>query len=495
MNLAKYLAFSFALLVAACNSDFLDTRPSDRLDQETALSTQENLYAALNGIHRMMVAQYLTNQACGGEPSMCIIRDCLGEDLVHSNANNSYYRSILRWTDHRNETALLDKYPFVFYYQLILQANLILDAIDWVPVTDSLQLEGIRGEALCFRAWAHFQLLQLYAARYEAGRVNDQPGIPCRRTVSTLPLKRSTVEECYRFISDDLEKSIACLRDYVPVGVTHFSLKVAYGLKARVLLTMHDYPAAASAAADAIALAEAEGCRLMTGDECLNGFSKIVTRSREALWASNPLDDQGIAFYSFYAYMSWNFNSSAIRTTPRCINSSLYNRIASTDVRAAWWDPTGQKELPAANYTKAPYQQRKFTAVTTSLSVGDFAYMRLSELYLLRAEALARSGHEDDARRVLYDFVVTRDAAYTLSVAAGDALLEEILIHRRIELWGEGFRFTDLKRLGLPLDRTGSNHVVSVCSVMRVEPEDPAWQWLIPAEEINASLGLMTQNP
>lgn len=495
MNPIKYFLLSSVLLAAACNSDFLDVRPSDRLDLETALSTQENLYAALNGIHRKMVAQYLSNQACGGEPSMCIIRDCLGEDLVHSNVNNSYYLDMHRWIDHRNETALLNKYPFVFYYPLILQANLILGAVDRVPVTDSLQLEGIRGEALCFRVWAHFQLLQLYAARYETGRTNDQPGIPYRRTVSTMPQKRSTVEECYRLICDDLEKSIACLRDYVPVGVSHFSLKVAYGLQARVLLAMHNYPAAASAAATAIALAEAEGCRLMAGDECLGGFSKIVSRSREALWASNPLDDQGVAFYSFYAYMSWNFNSGAIRTTPRCINSSLYARIASTDIRAAWWDPTGQKELPAANYTKAPYQQRKFMAVSTSLSVGDFAYMRLAELYLLRAEALARSGHEEDARQVLYDFVTTRDAAYIFPTTTGEALLEEILFHRRIELWGEGFRFTDLKRLGLPLDRTGSNHSDLVCSVMRIEPEDPAWQWLIPSEEINASLGLMTQNP
>lgn len=494
MKIMKYLCSWIGIVVIACNSDFLDTRPTSQLDQKTALSTQENIYAALNGIHRMMVAQYLTNQACGGEPSMCIIRDCLGEDLVHPNTANSYYLNMLRWTDHRNEESVLDKYPFVFYYNLILQSNLILEAVDKVAVTDSVQIAGIRGEALCFRAWAHFQLLQLYGQRYENGRSNDGPGITCRRKAVTMPLRRSSVEECYHFILDDLGKAISCLQEYIPVDVTHFSLKVAYGLKARVLLTRQDYPAAAEMAGKAIRIAEAQGFRLMRQEECLGGFSKIISRAQEALWAANTLEDQTIAFYSFYAYMSWNFNSTAIRNTPRCINSRLYQQIAPTDVRSAWWDPTGEKEGPASAYARAKYQNRKFEVENTTVSAGDFAYMRLAELYLIRAEALARCGQEKEARQVLYQFVITRDPAYVLSVNSGEALAAEIMIQRRIELWGEGFRFSDLKRLNLPLDRRDSNHLTSVCSVMRIEPDDPAWQWLIPAEEVKASLGLVEQN-
>lgn len=492
----KIYGFLFALvtLVLGCQGDFLDTAPTDRLNQKAALSTQENIYAALNGIHRKMVAQYLSNQACGGEPSMCIIRDCLGEDVVHPNTGNSYYLNVLRWADHRNEEAVINKYPFVFYYSIILQANLILEAAGNVVITDTLQMQGICGEALCFRAWAHFQLVQLYGGRYQQGKNNAQAGITYRKSSWTKPLPRNTVEDCYRFIHEDIEGAIRGLEKYEPVEVTHFSLKVAYGLKARVYLTQQRYEEAALYARKAIQQASGEGFRLMKGEECLNGFSRIISTTKEALWVSHTLDEQTIAFYSFYAYMSWNFNSTPIRTTPRCIHSGLYAAIAATDIRREWWDPTGEKEGPAATYKKYPYQHRKFEVVNTTISAGDFAYMRLSELYLTAAEALARSGQETEARQYLYDFVSTRDDRYILPVLSGEELCEEIMKHRRIELWGEGFRFTDLKRLNIALNRKASNHIPSVCQVMEVKAHEPAWQWLIPQEEISASLGLVVQN-
>lgn len=92
--------------------------------------------------------------------------------------------------------------------------------------------------------------------------------------------------------------------------------------------------------------------------------------------------------------------------------------------------------------------------------------------------------------------VKTRDAAYVLSTKTGQVLIDEIMIQRRIKLWGEGFRWYDLKRLNLPLDRTGSNHTSSVSGgVMQVVAGDNKWTWSIPQTEIDASGGLMEQNP
>jgi hypothetical protein len=68
------------------------------------------------------------------------------------------------------------------------------------------------------------------------------------------------------------------------------------------------------------------------------------------------------------------------------------------------------------------------------------------------------------------------------------------MIQRRIELWGEGRRFTDLKRLNLPLDRTGANHNSSIAVVLSVPAGDKKWQWLIPRDEINANPKI-EQNP
>ncbi|NYI48592.1 hypothetical protein F5613_000637 [Macellibacteroides fermentans] len=72
-------------------------------------------------------------------------------------------------------------------------------------------------------------------------------------------------------------------------------------------------------------------------------------------------------------------------------------------------------------------------------------------------------------------------------------LAEEIMIHRRVELWGEGFRFTDLKRLNLPLDRTGSNHEAAIAIKLSEPAGSKEWQYMIPQDELNAN-PLMTQN-
>jgi hypothetical protein len=68
------------------------------------------------------------------------------------------------------------------------------------------------------------------------------------------------------------------------------------------------------------------------------------------------------------------------------------------------------------------------------------------------------------------------------------------MLNRRLELWGEGFRFTDLKRHNLPLDRTGTNHTLSLCIETSIPAGDVRWEWLIPRQEIDANKQ-MVQNP
>ena len=129
-------------------------------------------------------------------------------------------------------------------------------------------------------------------------------------------------------------------------------------------------------------------------------------------------------------------------------------------------------------------------------SNGDLALMRAAEMYLIEAEALARTpGQNAQAASVLLEFAKARDNGYTLSTNTGAALIEEIMVQRRSELWGEGFRFYDLKRLNLPLDRNGANHSGSLA----VKMEEPAgtknWIFLIPQAEIDYTLGVVKQNP
>jgi len=137
---------------------------------------------------------------------------------------------------------------------------------------------------------------------------------------------------------------------------------------------------------------------------------------------------------------------------------------------------------------------RKFLATSSSLSTGDLPLMRAAEMYLIEAEARARMGENGAAQDALFALVSKRDAGYTKSTATGQDLINEILIQRRIELWGEGFRFQDLKRTNSPLDRTGANHTTSLALEMSVPADDVRWVYMIPQREINANPAVV-QNP
>ena len=60
-----------SICISACKSDFLDTSPTDQIGQKIVLNSLDNLYKALNGIHRVMIAQY-SKRPCGGEPTMSL---------------------------------------------------------------------------------------------------------------------------------------------------------------------------------------------------------------------------------------------------------------------------------------------------------------------------------------------------------------------------------------------------------------------------------------
>lgn len=213
------------------------------------------------------------------------------------------------------------------------------------------------------------------------------------------------------------------------------------------------------------------------------GFSDITSDTKDAMYADMTQDDQTIYFYSFYAYMSWNFNSSSIRTGIKCINQATYDMMSPTDLRRLWWDPTGKADVPGKSYNQRVYQNRKFTARSTADAVGDFAFMRLSEIYLIAAEAYARSGQDAKAKQYLQTFLAERDPEYKDLGNTGDKLAEEIMVHRRIELWGEGFRWFDLKRLNLPCKRTGSNYDKSFCGFLEKEQGEDGWIFEIPKKE------------
>lgn len=93
--------------------------------------------------------------------------------------------------------------------------------------------------------------------------------------------------------------------------------------------------------------------------------------------------------------------------------------------------------------------QTKFWGAGKSYAALSMPWMRASEMALTEAEAYYMLGREGDAKEALKEVQSKRIPNYSCTTS-GQALLDEIRISRRMELWGEGFGFTDMKRWNLP---------------------------------------------
>ena len=212
-------------------------------------------------------------------------------------------------------------------------------------------------------------------------------------------------------------------------------------------------------------------------------------------WGSRQIEEHNTFFYSYFAYISANFNSTVLRTQPRAINANLWNMIPKTDVRKRMWDSTGANVPVPPGGARVPYQNNKFLALSSSISVGDVPLMRAAEMFLIEAEARARLNQDALARTALFTLVKARNPNYVLSTNSGQALIDEIFFNRRIELWGEGFRFTDLKRTSTPLNRNGiPNHLAALVQVYDIPVNDVRWEFLFPQDEMNTNSKIV-QNP
>ncbi|AKD55269.1 RagB/SusD family nutrient uptake outer membrane protein [Spirosoma radiotolerans] len=489
---ARYitLVLALGLLTTACEKDYLETSPTASIDAGAAYATTKNAASAINGIYRAMVVRYLSSQGHFGHPAMMIIIDALGEDLVLSNTSNTWHLPEQRWQAHRSETSVGDQLPYELYYRLIGNANIGIANIDNAAGTQA-ERNQVKGEALGIRAFSYFNLVQLYGKRYDAAaKPNSQPGVPLVLTPTTAGLPRATVEEIYTQINKDLADA-ATLLTSARSFKSHINLEVIKGFQARVALTQQNWADAAKYAAEA-----RKGYSLMTTAQYQEGFSDIG--NPEWIWGFDHVEDQSEFFGAFHSYMSSNYNSTNIRVTPKVINSLLYDRIPATDVRSKMWvkTPTTTNSIVPTGGVRAPYMNQKFRLPGTpsTSAMGDIPYMRAAEMYLIEAEAQARLGNATAAASVLFDLVSKRDPSYKLSTSTGTQLIDEILFNRRIELWGEGFRFTDLKRMNLPLNRNGANISSAVAVLFDVAPGDVQWEFLIPRREINANKAIV-QNP
>lgn len=484
------LVFGLCMTTFSCEKDYLDASPTASIDAASAFATTKNATAAVNGIYRAMVVRYLGSQGHFGHPSMMIMLDVLGEDLVFGNASNGWHFGEGRWQSHRSDVGNLARLPYEMYYRIIGNANLAIANID-NAVGPQEDRDRLKGEALGLRAFSYFNMVQLYGKRYNgATKPNAQLAVPLVLAPTKEGLPRSTVEEVYTQINKDLADAAALLKS-ARSAKSHINFEVIRGFQARVALTQQNWADAAK-----FALEARKGFTLMTEAQYVDGFSDVS--SPEWIWGFDHIEDQSEFFGAFHSYISSNFNSSVNRQTPKAINSLLYNRISATDVRAKMWvrTPTTTNSIVPPGGVRVPFMVQKYRLPGTpsTSTMGDIPYMRASEMVLIEAEAQARQGKDTEAAAALFTLTKARDAASTLSTKKGNDLIDEIIFNRRIELWGEGFRFTDLKRLNQPLNRNGANHNSGVAVLFDMPAGDVQWEFLIPLREIQSNKAIV-QNP
>ncbi|HNN31038.1 MAG TPA: RagB/SusD family nutrient uptake outer membrane protein [Chitinophagaceae bacterium] len=179
------------------------------------------------------------------------------------------------------------------------------------------------------------------------------------------------------------------------------------------------------------------------------------------------------------------------------IPKALYDLIPASDARKQVFTAPG---TGTANFPD--YCQKKHLVPTIGSWAADYLYMRASEMYLIEAEALARKGGaEAQAQAVLQAMVGLRNPTYNAAAFTGTALINEILLQRRIELWGEGFSLFDIKRTHSGLNRAtgaGNHGAPNFNPIVYTQPDaSPLFLMRIPQRELdnNTAMTAADQNP
>lgn len=504
------LATVAVLSLTSCNEDFLTSEEANvttdadisALAQESpeALLTIANSFdtGTVNNMRTFDVASTGGWHSDYGQKSIDIMMDLMSNDMIDID-NGWWYDDVYKFIGRTQDAGTESNLIWDYYYTIIKGANQtigLIGGLDSSALTDDLNYVLSRSKVV--RGFSYLQLIQIYQ---KGNPAMTDPGVPVIDPTADLingpGFGRLTVADVYTQIEKDLTEGFDGLDGYSRSDKTTINQNVAAGFLARYYLLTKDYTNAIKFADIAISGAT------LSGSQLLDGFQFIS--NPEWLWGADLNADLSTYYASFFSQMQ---SYSAVNQANfgvtlgycgqlghhRTVDKRLYNAVSSTDVRKNWFGPDNgfiREGKPEQIYNYKFYDNTDFEA--------DYVFMRVAEMYLIKSEAMASQGNDSGAAQALFDLVSTRDTAYTLSTKTGSDLMDEIKLHRRIELWGEGFGLLDLKRWGDDLIRVypGSNHLQSPSAYYDVLAGDPRLTFQIPLSEINLNDALTAadQNP
>ncbi len=476
------------LFLTSCKKDFLNTAPASgtfTADQAreiassspaSALKLQD---ASIKGIYAFM-RQWNSlgsgNHDDFGQKAVDMGLDLMTEDMVQTSHHWMGFDYLL---DNREETYRRPLFLWNFYYKIIFNVNNLIDQIPGT-VTDA-ELKSIRGQALALRAYSYHYLVRMFQKKYKGNE--NALGVPVYTGPGFEGKPRNKVSEVYSQIVADLNEAVGLLQGWARPSKEQIDQKVAYSFLANVYLDMENWSEAESAANKA-----RQGYTLMSAAQYQDGFADIS--NPEWMWGQVITSQTTTIYASFFSQMdNTSPGYAGALAIYKLIDKKLYDQIPTGDVRKLVFN-----DVAKTINTKLPaYAQLKFK--DPGGFTGDYIFQRVAEMYLIEAEAQARQGKTAQAQQTLFDLISKRNPGYVKSTATGTALIDEIWLQKRIELWGEGRAYFDLKRLDKGIDRRNSNHRAD--AVLVVPAGDVKWTYKIPLREFesNPNMPKSEQNP
>ncbi|MBR1838018.1 MAG: RagB/SusD family nutrient uptake outer membrane protein [Bacteroidaceae bacterium] len=495
MKLFKKSIFLLALGTTALTSCIDEVTSTTVATQDMVEQSASAQTAMLYGIPSAMLTTSTDNHFMFGYSSIMHIRDVMTGDMAMD--QESGYDQYWSW----EENAYMGRdynrasYTWNFYYDLVNAANNVISSVD--PDNAAAEQLGILGSALAYRALAYLDLAQMYEVKPNDILPETAPGFigsankPENNIYGlTVPIiteetteedshntPRASREEIFQFIEGDLLAAVDYLPGLALRDKTFPHLDAAYGLLARLYLWHGDYDKAQEAAQNAIDNATAGVISRSEGLSLTNGFNQ----ASDFMWAGqfskeNRAVTSGIINWTSMMSNETYYGYAGGGSVWVMIDASMYARMSDTDWRKLWFkapegtmldgrnsyidDEWGEDYMPPLSSLKFRPGNGEMSDHTVASAVA-FPVMRVEEMYFILAEATARVDGPAAGLGVLTDFMQSyRDADYSSEATSLDDVIDEIIFQKRVELWGEGLTFYDIKRLNMPVTRgyVGSNH-------------------------------------
>ena len=351
-------------------------------------------------------------------------------------------------------------YDWQYCYQMVGYSNIVLDGLNKLTsATGTIQVDNIRGSALFYRAFAFYQLSQLFCKPYVSASATTDLGIPIRLTSDVnIHTSRGTVQQCYDQITSDLKAAITLLPQ-TPLYKTRPCSVAAAALLAKVYLAMSDYKDA-----------------YLYADGTLKSYSTLLDYNTLSVSQYDPFPTfkQGnpeIIYYATSYGLSVTWPSSDFGR----VDTSLYRSYDPEDLRkVAFYAPDATTGL--------------FIFIGSYDQSYNFCGIATDEIYLIRAECSARAGNVDAAISDLNALLKHRylsTAFVPFAASDNNILLTKILLERRKELPFTGnIRWEDLRRLNMDQRFKSTINRVYNGTIYSLEPGNDKYVLPIPQDAI-----------